>query len=137
MRVKDNKIVLTEAQITRQCIDYLRAEGWTCLRQHVGTFVPVSMVWGLISQSREWVKKALQKNVIAIGTKGDPDHLIYRPLLHYGPGWCLLFVLELKSEAGVVSKDQKAEHERLRAAGIPVCVCRGLDDLKAWMRENL
>ena len=137
MRVKDNKIVLTEAQITRQCIDYLRAEGWTCRRQHVGVFVPASMVWGLVGQSREWVKRALGKNTISIGTKGDPDHLIYRPLLHYGPGWCLLFVLELKTEAGAVSKDQKAEHERLQAAGIPVCVCRGLDDLKAWMGENL
>jgi len=144
MKVKNNKLVLSEAQITEQCIGYLKAEGWTCRRNHVGTFIPESMIWGLIGQSREWIKKALRKNVITIGTKGDPDYLAYRPIRTWGdksydvhPGWCQLFVLELKTEAGVVSKDQKAEHERLRAAGIPVCVSRGIDDLRKWMRENL
>ena len=134
LKLKDNKIVLSEADITRQCIDYLRAEGWTCRRQHVGVFVPVSMVWGLIGQTREWVKKALGKNTLTVGAAGDPDWMVYRKSVAL---WYRVFYLEFKAEAGRVSAEQRARHRGLEADGHLVCISRGLDDLKAWMRENL
>ena len=134
MRVKDNKIVLTEAQITRQCIDYLRAEGWTCVRQHVGTFIPASMIWGLVGQTREWVKRALCKNVLSIGAAGDPDWIVYRKSVAL---WYRVFYLEFKTEAGRVSAEQRTRHADLEADGHLVCVSRGLDELREWMRETL
>lgn len=130
MKLKNGKLVLTEAQITRQCIDYLKAEGWTCQRNHVGTFIPASLVWGLIGQTREWVKRALGKNTIRIGTAGDPDWLIF----HRYRG---VFWLELKTLRGKLFPVQRLRVDTLRCDGHLVCVCRGLDDLREWMRGNL
>ena len=135
MRVRNGKLVLSEAQITRQCIDYLRAEGWTCKRQHVGTFIPVSVIWGLIGQSREWVKKALGKNTLSIGSAGDPDWLVLRG--GYPGKWSESFYIEFKTQAGILSDDQRERIRQLHEDGFLVCVCRGLDDLREWMRENL
>jgi len=115
LRVKDNKIVLTEAQITRQCIDYLKVEGWECVRQHVGMF-----------QTRTG-------RTVTIGKAGDPDWIAFR----FDAAGYSLFYIEFKSPTGRLRKAQRIRIEQLRDVGHEVCVCRGLDDLKAWMRETL
>lgn len=43
----------------------------------------------------------------------------------------VFFCIEMKrSSGGVLSKEQKEWHESLRAAGIPVYVCKGFDEAK-------
>ena len=151
MRVKDNKLVLTEADITRQCIDYLRAEGWTCRRNHVGVFVPLAKALAALARltcrmvTLEQARAELQRNVVTIGEAGDPDFLAYKGHCANRPragerlryAFYKLFHLELKTECGVLSKVQRRRIAGLRADGHPACVGRGLDDLKAWMGANL
>lgn len=117
---KRGKLRLTEADVTRQCIDFLRAERWMCIRQHVGVFIP------LAEQEKS------DPNVIAIGEKGDPDWLI---LKNVATPLCRLFYLELKRPGGRVRAWQRLKHEALRVDGYRVCVAHGLDELRGWMAE--
>ena len=32
----------SEREVTADCIGWLRSQGWTCRRQHVGTFQPIA-----------------------------------------------------------------------------------------------
>lgn len=45
------------------------------------------------------------------------------------PGRC--FKIELKSAKGVVSDQQRKLHKEYRILGIPVAVCRSIDDVRA------
>ena len=123
---KRGKIRLTEADVTAQCIDWLRAERWTCKRQHVGKFVPLSHLSHFEEQ---------RPTVITIGEAGDPDWLVMRPA-----GWPVrqradVFYLELKRPGGRLRAGQKLKHNALRDDGFLVCVAHGLDELRGWMAE--
>lgn len=115
------KLQLTEADVTAQCIDWLRAERWTCKRQHVGKFIPLAE------------KDKVDPMVITIGQKGDPDWLVQRT--YAVTPFTLTFFLEFKRPGGRLRSWQKLKHEALREDGWLVCVAHGLDELREWMSE--
>ncbi|WP_395370752.1 VRR-NUC domain-containing protein [Komagataeibacter diospyri] len=44
--------------------------------------------------------------------------------------------IELKATKGTISREQRALHARLRTAGFTVGVCRSLDQVLEFLREN-
>jgi hypothetical protein len=56
-----------------------------------------------------------------------------------GPGGAV-WLLELKTETGIISAEQKSIHAWCASAGVPYAVCRSLDDvrsaLSAWRIET-
>jgi hypothetical protein len=50
-----------------------------------------------------------------------------------GPGG-LVWSLELKTETGVISEEQKSIHAWCAANGVPYAVCRSLDDVRVALR---
>lgn len=71
-------------------------------------------------------------------TAGVPDWLIMGSQPHYTRGpdsVALTWAIELKARRGSLSPAQKAFHKRLEAAGVPVCVCRSLDDIEAQLKQ--
>lgn len=118
------KLRLSEADVTQQCVDFLRAERWTCKRQHVGVFIPLAQ------------KDKPDPQAVTIGETGDPDWLIMRVLtdrLPDGGSWPDLFYLEFKRPGGRLRPGQKLAHKALRKDGWLVCVAHGLDELREWM----
>ena len=115
------RLRLSEADVTEQCLDFLRVEGWTCIRQHVGKFIPLAD------------KDKDDPTVITIGEKGDPDWLVFKV---YSSRLAYLFFLELKRPGGRLRPDQKLKHIALRQAGWLVCVASGRDQLWEWMAKN-
>ena len=62
---------------------------------------------------------------LAPTTIGMPDRLI---LTRRG-----MYLVELKTETGVVAPAQRVLHERIRALGIPVAVLYGREDVDLWV----
>lgn len=114
---KRGKLRLSEADVTKQCIDWLQAHGWTAIRRHVGTFTAGS------------------GRLVKLGEKGDPDWLIYCPWEDPGYGYARLFHLELKAKGGRLRKEQRIRHSQLRFDGQLVCVADSLDGLQKWIEE--
>ena len=72
---------LTEAQVTRQICDFLRARHWRLTRNHVGRF--------RTPDGKRWIKS---------GEKGEADWTATRPLPKGGHvGACQLIYVELKA----------------------------------------
>jgi hypothetical protein len=84
-------------------IEWLQLNGYTPERLQSGTMRGVSAGW--ISQGR----------------KGRPDLLALRQAAARAD-WPTCFYVEVKKPGGTVSKDQMAEHARLRELGHPVVV---------------
>lgn len=122
---RTGKLRLSEADVTRQCIDWLRAEGWVCKRQHVGKFVALSAF-------RQY---PAEPGIISIGETGDPDWLVMRPAGARASQRADVFYLEFKAPAGRLRPSQKLAHAALRSSGWLVCVAHGLDELRGWMTE--
>ena len=112
---------LTEAQVTDQCIEMLEWGGWLCKRQHVGTFQSVGG----------------GKRHVSMGERGDPDYEVSR---RYDPSTVGVniqkFYIEFKAPGKKPRPDQLAMHALLSSLGFEVCVCHGIDELRAWMGER-
>ena len=121
---KKGNLRLTEADVTEQCIDELRADGWTCKRQHVGKFIPLSE------------KDKPDPRVVTIGEKGDTDWLVIKTRIRrWSDPQTYIFYLEFKAPGKQPRADQKLKHEALRRDGWLVCVAHGLDELRDWIEE--
>ena len=114
-------INLTEAQVTEQCIDYLRAEGWRCIRLNSGLF-----------------QRPNGKHRVRIGEPGMPDWICVPGGRVHGHLRPAAFFLELKrSKGGQLSDAQSRWIYDATEDGLLVCVCRGLDELREWMGKML
>lgn len=114
-------IRLTEGQVTDQCDDFLAYGGWQRKRQHVGTFQSVGG----------------GKRHIRMGERGDPDYFVFR---QRDPSTASVniqgFYVEFKATGRKPRTDQREMHGLLSSLGFEVCVCDGLDCLRAWMGDR-
>jgi hypothetical protein len=105
VNTKPNPAKLSEAQVTEQCIQWLRLKGWTCERVQSG-------LMNLPGNRR-----------IRIGSKGVPDWNCFK-----GP---LYFKLELKAPDGTLSSDQLAYFDMARTNKMPCIWADSLESLIA------
>ena len=109
---KRGKIALTEAQIQRQCVEYLRAEGWI-----------------VRPAPREGYKAARGAHRVPAG---EPD-LIAVKRMSRSAYWMVRFI-EVKSAKGKLSEEQKAWMDK---RGEEMFVVRSLEDLKRTLAMRL
>lgn len=89
--------------------------------------LPASVVWTSTENRHNGVREGARRK--ARGCRaGWPD-------MQFGHAGRTIFV-ELKHGKNGASKDQRDLHEELREQGFPVAVCRSLDDVVAFLKEN-
>jgi hypothetical protein len=110
--LRRGRISLSEAQIQRQCIEYLRAGGW--------------IVRPAPKQGHRTGGAAYEIPA------GEPDLIAVRAMLHGdGEYHHQVLLVECKTEVGIVSPEQKSwARWALSKHGMKVHVVRSLDDLK-------
>ncbi len=106
---------ISEHDIQKAILDYLKMRGIIAIRQNVGSF-PV-------------VDKNGKKRYIRTGMKGLPDILVLLPKV-------ALF-LEIKSERGRLSTEQKYFCKRAEELGHPCEVCRSVEDVERAIKPYL
>lgn len=118
---------LSESHVVGQCIDFLKAERFIPVRQHVGLFYPAGEVKRQL-KAHNYTLSTWKP--ITIGEAGNTDWLIAHPNF---PAWWL----ELKkTKGGIVSPEQIEKHAYLRRIGYLLCVSNGLDHLQVWMEAK-
>lgn len=131
LHVKKKKQDLPENMVTRQITDFLRVNGWTLARQHVGTFIPYR-------EYRLFMEDPGYKvHLLKIGEDGMTDWRAERPIIPMGirPGdarSCEVFYLEFKGLGKKPTPDQRMWIERKRATGIPSNWFDSLDGFLYW-----
>lgn len=97
------RLKLTERDVTKQCIDLLRLEGWYCIR------LESELVTGPSGKPKR------------LGETGQPDWLIIRSVSPLP--WLEGFFLEFKAPGRKPRPSQRAWHERMQRDGYTVaCV---------------
>ena len=110
--LKGDKIQLSENDVRDACLHVLRAHRWWPVRQHVGLFRPV----------------AHPKDVVTIGTKGDPDYLVVK-----APS----FFLETKRPGGKLSDEQVARIQQLQMFyDLETVVVESVEQLVEWLETS-
>jgi len=107
---------LTEREVTNDCITWLRSMGWTCRRQHVGTFAPVS-----------------GGAPITVGTPGECDWVCRKPAT---ATTAYLFELELKATGKKPRKDQHEYMAKRIHQGFLATWADSLEMLKEWYDDT-
>jgi len=107
-RVVLKRLKLTEAQVTKQCIDFLLAERWYCIRLNSG----------LLQRPGSTAR-------LRVGEKGLPDYICTRGNEY--------FFLEFKASGGRLRTAQRDWIARAKADSLNVLVCSGLDELQEWL----
>ncbi len=108
---KSGVLHLTEADVTRQCVDYLTAEGWRCIR------LESELVTGASGKPKR------------IGETGMPDYVAI-----WSDMGLDLFFLELKAPGKKPRRSQLEWHSQARDDGFDVCVADSLECLKDWLK---
>ena len=104
-------VPLTEAQVTKQCVDFLEAERWKCVRLQSGLF-----------------QRPGGKSRVKVGEEGIPDYVCFRQ--------DNFFFLEFKRKGGRVRPSQKKWIAEAEAEYITVVIINGLDILRAWLSQR-
>lgn len=101
---------MTEAQIQRSCVQWFQAA------------LHPNVAWCAIPNGgyRRRVEAAIMKGLGTV--PGAPDLVLWYP-----PGKSLC--LEIKTDKGRVSESQYWFHGKLQWCGVPVAICRSLDDV--------
>jgi len=111
-KLKGDRLVLSENDVRRACLDVLRAHGWWPIRQHVGKFNPVGR----------------PSHVVTIGETGDPDYVVVK-----APS----FFLETKRPGGKLSDEQTARIDILRRFyALDTLVVESVEELMAWLDRH-
>jgi len=105
-----------ERDIQKAILDYLERSGYTVWRQNLG---------GVIVHNANGISR--RKNPMT----GFPD---LAGIFKLRPG--RMFVIEVKTKRGRVSKEQTSWLARLYAAGVATCVARSLDDVVAFLQAH-
>ena len=96
---------MKESEIQKQCIDWLRANGFWANKLHVG---PIQL-----GNGKRWAKNPL---------RGAPDIIAIRDAIYYG--------IEVKRPGGKLSNEQIRFHEEIRAkGGAVIMVVYSLEDM--------
>lgn len=99
----------SEAEVVKECIEWLHRRGWICKRNHVGTFY-----------SRTGVP-------VKVGEKGEADWHIKKPI---SKGVCMFADVEFKSQTGSQSKEQMEYESKAISKGIVYLLIHSLEDLQ-------
>ena len=111
-RLKADKLVLSENDVRKACLDLLRARGWWPIRQHVGVFTPIGR----------------PDHKVQIGVVGDPDYAVVRV-----PS----FFMETKRPGGKLSDDQHKRIDILRQFyGLDTVVVSDVEELVEWLAKH-
>lgn len=119
---RHGKLKLSEADVTKQCIDFLRAHGWRCIRLET---MPVTGPGG---------------GMTMIGEPGQPDWIVIRS--KFCTDWLnrdlarLIFV-EFKAPGKKLMRQQIAWHDQARSDGFEVLVIASLEALQEHMRWRM
>lgn len=117
-RVKKRKDELPENVLEGQIKGLLGARGWTCHRNHVGTFIPTGMIMRALESGIPLTKEVLFRSLVRIGEKGIPDWRAERMVpVSDLPATVQLFYWEAKAPHKKPSPDQKLWMEGRRALG--------------------
>ena len=103
---------LTERDVTRTGIDYLKAHGCECIRLHTGLF-----------------QRPGSETRIRIGRKGQADWIIVLPGRH------VPFFLEFKAPGKKPNSDQALWRLDMVSRGFQVLVADSFEDVKEWMEQ--
>ncbi len=111
---------LSEAEVTRQICDFLRARGWILKRQQSGLFQRPG------STAR-----------VRIGEVGEADWMAMRPASSpLGSGWCAFFYFEIKAPHKIPSFDQSVWLETRRRLGFEAEWFDSLEHFEGWYGER-
>lgn len=106
---------MTEREVTSACIDWLRARGWICRRQHVGAYQPVS-----------------GGAIVRMGEEGECD---WRCMRAKAGSYIEYFELELKA-TGAKPRDKQRQYMAKRAhQGFNATWVDSLEALQTWYGE--
>lgn len=101
---------LSENDVESACLDLLRLHGYWIARLHAGTFKS--------ADGRRWIKGM---------PKGTPDYAC----LHWRHE---SFLLEVKRPGGVLSPEQRFEHESIRQGyHLLIAVVESKEELSEWL----
>lgn len=123
-RAKKRREDLPENQVTAQCIDWLRLQGWICTRRQSGLFS----------------RPSDPRSRIRIGEPGEADWYCRRPMLKHLPtrenapcaGIIQAFALELKAPGREPTREQLEWGRRQMALGFVWTWTDDLRKLQAW-----
>jgi hypothetical protein len=118
------KLQLSESDVTKACLDLLRAHRWWPIRQHVGKFLTPRVLSLLCPECRSALHKA---HWITIGETGDPDYALIK-----APS----FMLEFKRPGGELSLAQRDRIYQLRQFfGLETVVVEDVEELSEWLNR--
>jgi hypothetical protein len=124
-RLKGQKIVVAESDVTKACIDLLRLHQWWPIRQHVGKFLTPKVLSLLCPACRSALHKA---HWITIGETGDPDYAVIK-----APS----FFLELKKPGGELSDAQRERIFQLeKFYELETVVVENVEELIDWLDRH-
>ena len=109
-KLKADRLVVSENDVRKACLDVLRLHHWWPIRQHVGLFK---------TRDDRWVN---------IGETGDPDYVVVK-----APS----FFLELKRPGGKLSDFQRDRIRTLRQFyDLETVVVEGVEELVEWLDRH-
>jgi len=122
-RTKKQRALMPENQVEKQILDWLHAKGWNSVRQHVVT--PCEIRRNNVVVSR-----------FNIGTKGDPDWHLWRPIYPGGKRLNaakqavpqLQFLLEAKGKGKYAKPHQEQRIRDMQAIGMPATSANSLEE---------
>lgn len=107
---------MTEAQVTKDCIGWLRARGWICRRQHVGGYQPLS-----------------GGPIVRMGEEGECD---WRCMRVIKAGNVEYFELEMKATGREPKPHQREYIAKRIHQGFNATWTDSLDKFKLWYMER-
>lgn len=105
---------MTEAEVTSECITWLRSLGWICRRQHVGAFQPIS--GGAVTR---------------MGEEGECD---WRCMRAKGGAYIEYFEVEFKATGKEPRPKQREYIAKRTHQGFNATWCDSLEALKRWYK---
>jgi hypothetical protein len=108
-RLTPPTITLTEAQVVKQCIDYLKARNYWCRKNHVGRFKTMAGGW------------------IIEGPVGIPDYIAAHELYP-------AFFIEFKRKGKLLRPTQQTEFEVIQFGfRLAAVMVDSLEELMTWL----
>jgi hypothetical protein len=127
-RKRKKKSELPENKLETVIEGFLTARRWKIIRQHVGTYVPLGRIMSYLESEGGVVPKAaVFRNIVRIGSKGDPDWLAVRPKRGVR-GVYELFFYEAKAPGEKPKPEQLQRLKELAAAGYTAAWFDNYDD---------
>jgi len=128
-RKRTSKAEQPENIVEAQVLDFLRAHGWLCIRQQVGTFVAYY----------NYANKIQNAPVVRVGEKGATDWLALRPIIG-NRTTVEMFYLELKAPGASIRPEQAEWIRKRRAIGLEAdwfdCFDSGRQPFEPWYRAR-